>query len=154
MDWTNNSIYIAATLIPEILKNFPGPVRVGKKKSGSGRVAGTRQGLTITTTQTSSNPFEHFDLLLLLFFSYGWDFSGVCLSVNFSPLCVCPFLVFPVCVCSLIFSPVCVCSFFFLLRVSYKPESSVCLVWAACTNFYHCNQFSFHFSRLGLRFVV
>ena len=37
--------YIAATLNPEILKNFPGPVRVGKKKSGSGRVAGTRQGL-------------------------------------------------------------------------------------------------------------
>ena len=36
---------IAATLNPEILKNFPGPVRVGKKKSGSGRVAGTRQGL-------------------------------------------------------------------------------------------------------------
>ena len=28
--------YIAATLNPEILKNFPGPVRVGKKKSGSG----------------------------------------------------------------------------------------------------------------------
>ena len=42
--------YIAATLNPEILKNFPGPVRVGKKKSGSGRVAGTRQGLII-------NPF-------------------------------------------------------------------------------------------------
>ena len=40
--------YIAATLNPEILKNFPGPVRVGKKKSGSGRVAGTRQGLTRT----------------------------------------------------------------------------------------------------------
>ena len=40
--------YIAATLNPEILKNFPGPVRVGKKKSGSGRVAGTRQGLPIT----------------------------------------------------------------------------------------------------------
>ena len=39
--------YIAATLNPEILKNFPGPVRVGKKKSGSGRVAGTRQGLLI-----------------------------------------------------------------------------------------------------------
>ena len=39
--------YIAATLNPEILKNFPGPVRVGKKKSGSGRVAGTRQGLHI-----------------------------------------------------------------------------------------------------------
>ena len=38
--------YIAATLNPEILKNFPGPVRVGKKKSGSGRVAGTRQGLS------------------------------------------------------------------------------------------------------------
>ena len=37
--------YIAATLNPEILKKFPGPVRVGKKKSGSGRVAGTRQGL-------------------------------------------------------------------------------------------------------------
>ena len=37
--------YIAATLNPEILKNFPGPVQVGKKKSGSGRVAGTRQGL-------------------------------------------------------------------------------------------------------------
>ena len=40
--------YIAATLNPEILKNFPGPVRVGKKKSGSGRVAGTRQGLPMT----------------------------------------------------------------------------------------------------------
>ena len=40
--------YIAATLNPEILKNFPGPVRVGKKKSGSGRVAGTRQGLVTT----------------------------------------------------------------------------------------------------------
>ena len=39
--------YIAATLNPEILKKFPGPVRVGKKKSGSGRVAGTRQGLFI-----------------------------------------------------------------------------------------------------------
>ena len=39
--------YIAATLNPEILKNFPGPIRVGKKKSGSGRVAGTRQGLKI-----------------------------------------------------------------------------------------------------------
>ena len=38
---------IAATLNPEILKNFPGPVRVGKKKSGSGRVAGTRQGLVL-----------------------------------------------------------------------------------------------------------
>ena len=43
--------YIAATLNPEILKKFPGPVRVGKKKSGSGRVAGTRQGLS-TTKQT------------------------------------------------------------------------------------------------------
>ena len=42
--------YIAATLNPEILKNFPGPVRVGKKKSGSGRVAGTRQGLISITT--------------------------------------------------------------------------------------------------------
>ena len=42
--------YIAATLNPEILKNFPGPVRVGKKKSGSGRVAGTRQGLVIWST--------------------------------------------------------------------------------------------------------
>ena len=42
--------YIAATLNPEILKKFPGPVRVGKKKSGSGRVAGTRQGLIITIT--------------------------------------------------------------------------------------------------------
>ena len=39
--------YIAATLNPEILKNFPGPVRVGKKKSGSGRVAGTRKGLIV-----------------------------------------------------------------------------------------------------------
>ena len=39
--------YIAATLNPEILKKFPGPVRVGKKKSGSGRVAGTRQGLVL-----------------------------------------------------------------------------------------------------------
>ena len=39
--------YIAATLNPEILKKIPGPVRVGKKKSGSGRVAGTRQGLVI-----------------------------------------------------------------------------------------------------------
>ena len=39
--------YIAATLNPEFLKNFPGPVRVAKKKSGSGRVAGTRQGLII-----------------------------------------------------------------------------------------------------------
>ena len=37
--------YIAATLNPEILIKFPGPVRVGKKKSGLGRVAGTRQGL-------------------------------------------------------------------------------------------------------------
>ena len=37
--------YIAATLNPEILKNFPGPVRVEEKKSGSGRVEGTRQGL-------------------------------------------------------------------------------------------------------------
>ena len=40
--------YIAATLNPEILKKFPGPVRVWKKKSGSGRVAGTRQGLFLT----------------------------------------------------------------------------------------------------------
>ena len=40
--------YIAVTLNPEILKKFPGPVRVRKKKSGSGRVAGTRQGLVIT----------------------------------------------------------------------------------------------------------
>ena len=44
--------YIAATLNPEILKNFPGPVRVGKKKSGSGRVAGTRQGLMRTGLPT------------------------------------------------------------------------------------------------------
>ena len=42
--------YIAATLNPEILKNFQGPVRVGKKKSGSGRVAGTRQGLVTLST--------------------------------------------------------------------------------------------------------
>ena len=41
--------YIAATLNPEILKKFPGPVWVGKKKSGSGRVAGTRQGLPVTS---------------------------------------------------------------------------------------------------------
>ena len=40
--------YIAATLNPEILKKFLGLVRVGKKKSGSGRVAGTRQGLIIS----------------------------------------------------------------------------------------------------------
>ena len=45
--------YIAATLNPEILKNFPGPVRVGKKKSGSGRVAGTRQGLNFTEHKIS-----------------------------------------------------------------------------------------------------
>ena len=36
--------YIAATLNPEILKNFPGPVRVGEKKvrvgSGSGYPSG------------------------------------------------------------------------------------------------------------------
>ena len=35
--------YKAATLNPEILKNFPGLVQVGKKSPG--RVAGTRQGL-------------------------------------------------------------------------------------------------------------
>ena len=40
--------YIAATLNPEIMKKILGPVRVGKKKSRSGRVAGTRQGLVIT----------------------------------------------------------------------------------------------------------
>ena len=40
--------YIAATLNPEILKKIPGPFRVGKKKSGSGRVAGTRQGLPLS----------------------------------------------------------------------------------------------------------
>ena len=44
--------YIAATLNPEILEKFPGPVRVGKKKSGSGRVAGTRQGLLIRPVGT------------------------------------------------------------------------------------------------------
>ena len=49
--------YIAATLNPEILKNFPGPVRVGKKKSGSGRVAGTRQGL-VTGVLPSSELFS------------------------------------------------------------------------------------------------
>ena len=43
--------YIAATLNPEILKKIPGPVRVGKKKSGSGRVAGTRQGLILSTSE-------------------------------------------------------------------------------------------------------
>ena len=47
--------YIAATLNPEILKNFPGPVRVGKKKSGSGRVAGTRQGLVLSLLNVSDN---------------------------------------------------------------------------------------------------
>ena len=46
--------YIAATLNPEILKNFLGPVRVGKKKSGSGRVAGTRQGLILTKDWSST----------------------------------------------------------------------------------------------------
>ena len=48
--------YIAATLNPEILKNFPGPVRVGKKKSGSGRVAGTRQGLLFIHTHSLMAP--------------------------------------------------------------------------------------------------
>ena len=52
--------YIAATLNPEILKNFPGPVRVGKKKSGSGRVAGTRQGLPFTAND--GNPCERLNL--------------------------------------------------------------------------------------------
>ena len=51
--------YIAATLNPEILKNFPGPVRVGKKKSGSGRVAGTRQGLAIWQGFPSPNQQNH-----------------------------------------------------------------------------------------------
>ena len=46
--------YIAATLNPEILKNFPGPVRVGKKKSGSGRVAGIRQGLLPSSNVVNS----------------------------------------------------------------------------------------------------
>ena len=54
--------YIAATLNPEILKKFPGPVRVGKKKSGSGRVAGTRQGLALghfwNTLQHCHQPWE------------------------------------------------------------------------------------------------
>ena len=58
--------YIAATLNPEILKNFPGPVRVGKKMSGSGRVAGTRQGLltlsknVVTSKRIHKNSFAGF----------------------------------------------------------------------------------------------
>ena len=47
--------YKAATLNPEILKKILGPVRVGKKKSGSGRVAGTRQGLVQTTAVHNQN---------------------------------------------------------------------------------------------------
>ena len=34
------------------MKKFPGPVRVGKKESGPGRVAGTRQGLATGTGET------------------------------------------------------------------------------------------------------
>ena len=62
--------YIAATLNPEILKNFPGPVRVGKKKSGSGRVAGTRQGLvTIRNSFPLQTPFlPYFSLWHFLHF--------------------------------------------------------------------------------------
>ena len=43
--------YIAATLNPDILKKIPGTGSGRKKKSGSGRVAGTRQGLVGTTTE-------------------------------------------------------------------------------------------------------
>ena len=50
--------YIAATLNPEILKKIPGPFRVGKKKSGSGRVAATRQGLSVTSQTGSKRPSE------------------------------------------------------------------------------------------------
>ena len=51
--------YIAATLNPEILKKFPGPVRVGKKKSGSGRVAGTRQGLLVSGNRCHHHHCHH-----------------------------------------------------------------------------------------------
>ena len=54
--------YIAATLNPEILKKFPGPVRVGKKKSGSGRVAGTRQGLLVTNIMSANTVHLHSQL--------------------------------------------------------------------------------------------
>ena len=60
--------YIAATLNPEILKNFPGPVRVGKKKSGSGRVTGTRQGLPLRPR------LQHYDF-------YG-DWGGWSLEIG------------------------------------------------------------------------
>ena len=43
--------YIGATLNPEILKKFPVPVRVVKKKSGSSRVAGNRHSLVSFTEQ-------------------------------------------------------------------------------------------------------
>ena len=36
---------MVTTLNPEIFEKFPGRVRVVKKKSGQGRVAGTRQSL-------------------------------------------------------------------------------------------------------------
>ena len=65
--------YIAATLNPEILKNFPGPVRVGKKKSGSGRVAGTRQGLLLTPDHPPFLVFQIYVLYGSMYFcvSYG-----------------------------------------------------------------------------------
>ena len=49
--------YIAATLNLEILKKFPGPVRVGKKESGPGRVAGTRQGLLMIIISSYYDPY-------------------------------------------------------------------------------------------------
>ena len=49
--------YIVATLNPEILKKFPGPVRVGKKESGPGRVAGTRQGLLMIIISSYYDPY-------------------------------------------------------------------------------------------------
>ena len=42
------------TLNSEIMKNSSGRVRVAKKKFGSGRVAGTRQGLLTTQVDTSA----------------------------------------------------------------------------------------------------
>ena len=60
--------YIAATLNPEILKKIPGPVRVGKKKSGSGRVAGTRQGLITTRDGPKYKTLRELRMLSILHF--------------------------------------------------------------------------------------
>ena len=48
--------YIAATLNPEILKNFPGPVRVGKKKVRVGLGSGYPSGPGHPTSAHATSP--------------------------------------------------------------------------------------------------